>query len=207
MFGPTCPLMEISKKHTRRSRFLSSPHVFSGDPVDFRFRGNDMCPQKGFTLIELIMVMVMIGILVVVASTRLQNLPNTRAQFAMRKMQSDVRYAQILAMESQKRTRVVFSTGSDTYDLQYETTPSNWSAITHPATKSNFSVQLNTGDFSGVDITQASLNSGSSVTFDSYGAPFNSSDTALTEPAYVELNAAYQLRFRAETGKVDIVTL
>ena len=163
--------------------------------------------SSGFTLIELIMVMAIAGILWVTASPRLDDLPETRARYAIRRVQSDVRYAQLLAMESQSRTRVVFDTGTETYNLQIETSPGTWAAMTNPATKENYTVTFNTGDFTGVDVTKADFNGNTTVIFDSLGIPFDGSGQPLVEPAEVELNALYQLRFRAPTGKVDIVTL
>lgn len=161
----------------------------------------------GFTLVELLIVIVAFGILAVVAAPQLSNLPVTKAQFAVHQMQSDVRYAQLLAIQTQKRTRVVFNGGGNSYELQIETSPSSWVAVANPSTKANYDVLFNSGAYQGVAITTTSLNSGSSVIFDSYGAPFNASEASLSEPAFVELNSKYQLRFRAETGKVDIVTL
>ena len=157
-------------------------------------------------MIELITVMIIIGIVASVSVPKLQNLPNTRAQFAIRKLRSDVRYAQLLAMESQARTRVVFDTAADTYELQRESAPNTWVAVTDPASKGNYSVTFNAGDYAGVDITSAVFNAASTVIFNTFGAPFDGSGNVLVEPSQVVLNSgAYQLRFRAQTGKVDIV--
>lgn len=162
---------------------------------------------KGFSLIEWIMVMVLLSIVAVSASPRLANLPTTRAQFAIRKMQSDVRYAQLLAMESQRRTRILFDVAKDQYQLEIETSAAVWVPVLHPSTQTNFTVTLNAGDFAGVDVTSVTLDGNSEVIFDAYGAPYNAAGSPLTEPAYVELNSKYQLHFREQTGKVDIVTL
>lgn len=164
-------------------------------------------PNRAFTLIELVIAMVVIGLVVVIAGPQMNNLPKSKAQFAVRKMQSDVRYAQLLAMETSARTRVSFNTSTDIYQLERESSPGTWVSVTNPATKSAYNVTLNTGDYAGVDITAASLDGNSTVIFNSYGAPFNAAETSLSDASYAELNAKYQLRFRAETGKADIVTL
>ena len=163
--------------------------------------------KRGFSLIELVMVMVIIGALVMTAGPQLSNMPTGKAQFAVRQMQSDVRYAQLLAMETETRTRVVFSASTDSYQMERESSPGTWVSVTNPSTKSAYTVTFNSGDYSAVDITTVSLGGASTVIFNSYGAPFNASSAALTDSSYVELNSKYQLRFRSDTGKVDIVTL
>ena len=163
--------------------------------------------KRGFTLIELIVVIVLLGFITIKARPQLDNLPQTRAYFAIRKVQSDVRYAQLLAMETNARTRVVFDAAADSYQLDRETSPSVWTGVSNPSTKGTYSVTLNSGDYSGVDITGAAINATSTVIFNVNGAPFDGSGNALTEPSQIELNSKYQLRFRVETGKVDIVTL
>lgn len=163
--------------------------------------------NRGFTLIELIIVIILIGFIAVMVGPQLTNVPQTKAQYAVRKLQSDVRYAQLLAMETSARTRVVFDTSSDVYQLERESSPGTWTSVTNPSTKSAYTVTFNSGDYAGVDITGAVFNSGSTVIFNTYGAPLDSSGAVLVEPSQVELNSKYQLRFRAETGKVDIVTL
>ncbi len=160
--------------------------------------------KKGFTLIELIVVLSVIGFVTAMAAPALQNLPNTRAVYAIRKLRSDVRYIQLLAIHSQTRTRVVFDTGADTYSLERETSPGTWAVVTNPATTASYQETFNAGDYEGVDLTAAVFNATSSVIFNTLGAPFDGGGTAITEPAYAELNVLYRLNFRADTGKVDI---
>ena len=171
------------------------------------FEWNKMGSKRGFTVIELIMVIVVITLVAFVASPLVENLPNTRAYYAVHKMRSDLRYAQELAIVSQARTRVVFDASIDRYQIERETSPNLWVAATDPATKGNYQVDFNTGDYQGVDITVANLNGTTTVIFDSYGAPFDGNGVALPEPAYVDLNSKYRLNFRSQTGKADLTIL
>ncbi len=162
---------------------------------------------RGFTLVELIIVLTTVSIIAALVGIRFENLPQTRAYFAVRKMRSDARYAQLLALNTQKRTRIVFDAGTDQYQLEMESSPGVWINAADPATKGNYQVALNSGDFAGADITQTVFNSTSTVIFDAFGSPFDGLGNTLNEPAFAELNAKYRLQIRAHTGKADIVTL
>ncbi|MCM8775117.1 MAG: prepilin-type N-terminal cleavage/methylation domain-containing protein [Candidatus Omnitrophica bacterium] len=165
--------------------------------------------RTGFTLIELVIVIAFLVSLGVLAYPQFTDIPVAKAQYAIHKIQSDVRYAQLAAMETTGRTRINFNTTTDAYELERESTPGNWVALVHPATRLDYDVTFaGTGsEYSGVDITAAIFGSGSTVIFNTYGAPYDGAGNSLAEPAYVELNSKYRLQFRADTGKVDIVTL
>lgn len=163
--------------------------------------------QSGFTLIELLIVISLIVILAVMANPRVENMSQTRAYYAARRLRSDIRYVQSLAMQTQARTRIVFNVASDHYQLERETGPGIWASIIHPSTKADYQVTLNTGNMQGVDITQAIFDGNATVLFNLYGEPLNSSGSPVSSPAFAELNAKYQLQLIPETGKVDIVTL
>jgi len=142
-------------------------------------------------------------VLVVMANPTLPNFPQTKAHYTIQKIQSDIRYAQLLAIETQLRTRFIGIVASDLYAFQIETAPNVWNWVTHPGNKNNFIVTLNAGEYQGVDITDAQdeVSAGLIVVmFDRFGAPYWANDTALTSPAYLELNHQYRLYFRPETG-------
>lgn len=143
----------------------------------------------------------------VIAVPRLENSPQTRAYHAVRQMRSDVRYAQLLAMQTQVRTRVSFDVALESYLIQRETGPGSWASVLHPSTKEDYQIDFNTGNYQGADITAAVLNAGTSVIFNDYGEPFDDGSAPLNQPAYVELNAKYRLNIRPQTGKTDIVEL
>ena len=65
--------------------------------------------RKGFTFIELVMVIVLIGIIAVYAAPRLSNVTDTKAGAFVDKLRADIRYAQNLAMTGNQRYRVYFN--------------------------------------------------------------------------------------------------
>lgn len=72
--------------------------------------------QRGFTIIELVMVLILLAILAAVAIPRFSGYGGMKQGNAVLKIASDIRYAQNKATTTQKRSRVLF-TGSTNYDI------------------------------------------------------------------------------------------
>ena len=164
----------------------------------------------GFTLLELIMVMAIIGILAVLASARMVDMPAMRSDMAAQKIQSDIRYAQSLAVSIQKRTRISFSTSQHRYSVYIEDTPGNWSLVINPLTKNKYTVQFNESEFQGIDITEVYFNDNNKdLAFDKWGDPYSydagsGSGTALNNPANVTITGPKNIMVERGTGRVYI---
>lgn len=162
------------------------------------------CSSRGFTLTELIMTIVIMAVIGVSSSAQLSNVSNTKADLMTKKITSDIRYAQMLAIQTQKRTRVAFDTASfaRTMSLLIESSPGTWTAIQNPLTKSNYVITFGTGEYSGVNLTSVVLNGGTDLVFDSLGRPFDLSGNVLNDPALIQFNTNFNLQVRSQTGKV-----
>lgn len=128
----------------------------------------------GFTLIELVIVIVILAILAVTVSMLFTNVPNLYAQAAM--VASDIRYAQSLSLTHGSRyTFVVLS--STSYTIQN----SSGTAITMPSGSSAASLG------SGISFGTRS-GFASTITFDTRGTPYaDSSSTPLSTTATIAL--------------------
>lgn len=171
--------------------------------------------SKAFTLTELIMIMLIVAILATVAFSRMAGMAPIRLDMAARKIQSDIRYAQSLAISTQKWTGIYFNATTDIYAVYIDdsgTSPANWALATDPLTKENFTVQLNSGEFRGIDITIVFFNAADrALVFDKWGNPYSytgaGAPTALANPAGVRLVASSgtkDVRVERGTGRVYI---
>ena len=165
--------------------------------------------KNAFTLIELVIVITVIAILMFATFSKMPDNLSLRIQMAQRKIQSDIRYAQSLAMSLQKRTEIFFSVASDNYSVYIEDTPGTWVLAKEPATRKDFTVQLDAGDFSGVQILRACFNTYSNnraLVFDKWGNPYGyrvstGAIAALVNPAYVRLTSNQEVRVERGTGR------
>ncbi|MDP8229666.1 MAG: prepilin-type N-terminal cleavage/methylation domain-containing protein [Candidatus Gorgyraea atricola] len=163
---------------------------------------------KGFTLIELVVIIVILGILAVIAIPKI-DLTNLRINLAAEKVQSDIRYAQKMAMDIQKRTGVFFSSVNDNYTVYIEDSPGSWVIVKDPRTRNDFTIQLNQNEFAGVDITLVFFNvAGRPLVFDMFGTPYDYNiatgvATLLTNPAGVRINGTRDVIVTQNTGRVN----
>ncbi|MEK6726173.1 MAG: type II secretion system protein [Deltaproteobacteria bacterium] len=131
--------------------------------------------QRGFTLIELVMILMLIAILAAVAIPRFSGYGAIKQGNAVVKIASDIRYAQNRATTTQQRSRLS-SVDATNYEVYFCasytqatcTCASGWSFATDPYTRGIFQVNLNT-DYSGVTIASTV----SLLEFDSLGRPYD----------------------------------
>jgi prepilin-type N-terminal cleavage/methylation domain-containing protein len=135
--------------------------------------------RKGFTLIELVMIIVLIGILAVFMAPRTPDVGGTKAGVFAHKLRADIRYAQNLAMTQNMRYRVFLnmgpgpasgyavmndSNGNGTWGEAGEIAPD-------PAGGGDLVVNLNTGEFTGITVGTPANGGTGFVEFNSLGSP------------------------------------
>jgi MSHA pilin protein MshC len=128
--------------------------------------------RKGFTIIELVMVIVLIGILAVYAAPKLRSISTMNAGAFTDKMLADIRYAQNLAMTRNLRSRVSFAITSYAIKTSTTSTCSAFTPATDPATGQPFTVDVTLAPYSGAGIT-LSLPAMTCLEYNSIGQPYN----------------------------------
>ncbi len=158
-----------------------------------------MMNRKGFTLVELVMVLVLIGIISVVVIPKLGDMTATKAGALVSKIQADIRYAQNLAMTKNQRARVTFRTSPNGYDVTVGGAPA-----TDPVTGGPFSVTLNAGQYAGMSISTIGF-SGSYVEFNTLGVPYDSAGplTAGKSITITGGSVSQNVTVQPQTGAVD----
>ena len=138
--------------------------------------------RGGFTLVEILMVVVIIGIASAIIIPQIGTRDDMRATAAARTLVSDLVYAQSLAISSGSYVYIKFDTGSNRYTLLSTAAPSGGDvALTHPITQSSYIQQFGstTKDWQNVSIQSAALNGVSTdyrpeftLAFDEIGSPY-----------------------------------
>lgn len=130
--------------------------------------------QKGFTLIELILVIVLMGILGVTAIGFDYDTSPMTAEMARRKIAEDIRYAQNQAITT-KTTHGFIANSSTTYEI-YQGSSGN--PIASPIDGSNMNISLST-KFRDTVFVNGSFPT-FEVSFDENGKPSNVIDLTIT---------------------------
>ena len=134
--------------------------------------------RYGFTLVELIIVVVILAIAALMAVPMLTSAADFQLRAAANMIASDLEYAKNLAVTTQRNYSAVFSTAGDSYQL----CDSEGSVIEHPVHGGRqFEVVFqNDSRLNKVDITTVDFDSDLSktITFDYLGSPYSGSTTA-----------------------------
>jgi MSHA pilin protein MshC len=157
--------------------------------------------QRGFTLIELVMVLVLIGILAAFVAPKLGNVTSTKAGSFTDKLRADMRYAQDLAMTRNQRYRVYFNTAPASAQGYVVVNDANgngtWGEAgeiaSDPAGGGNLSVILNAGQYAGITV---STPAGGFIEFNSLGVPTAAATLTVTP-------GGQTVTITAQTGTVN----
>lgn len=155
--------------------------------------------ERGFTLTEIVVTLLVVGIVAAIALPRMGNDPvlvSTQAD----QLAGDIRYVQTLAMTKGQRYIISFPSASS-----YRILDSAGNPVVHPSNGSNAAITL----ASGITLALASTPAGNALGFDGLGTPYSVTTPAtfngpLTVQATITLTrdaATRQVTITPQTGK------
>lgn len=163
----------------------------------------------GFTLIELIAIMVITAVLAAVSVPAFSNLADTRGVSASRMLLRDMTFARQRAVATGTTTWVVFDAGAHSWSILAEDPDNTGRAaatvLNDPATGRVFTQTLNAGDFNGVQMTAINFDSQDEIGFDWLGRPLNATEATMGTTGSVVLTGNHVVVVSMETGHVIYV--
>ncbi len=167
---------------------------------------NGQYDLPGFTLVELFIVMMILGIIAAIAVPLYTSAASIQLKTAANMVASDLEYAKSMAMSTGRSFSVVFDASAESYRIKDGTDDANHPVHIGAKYKVDFA---NDSRLNKVDIERATFNSTNTVKFDYLGAPYaydGSSDSPLNSGS-VQLRAeGFTLTVKVEpvTGYISI---
>ena len=162
--------------------------------------------SKSFTLIELVIILLLVGILAIIAAPRIVSIYGFRQGAALTRVKADLKYVMEFAINNSCKTRVAYNTTGDTSYTATTDLSGSWDDMIDPTTNTSpFSVSLNTGNYLGVKITNVNFDGQAAVEFDSIGRPYSydgGSATLLSSDGSITLIGDRSITITVDTGRI-----
>ena len=150
--------------------------------------------SKGFSLIELIIVMTILGIIIAASSARLRDITvNARISSAVNQITTDIDQAKTMSMGKRKQIKIIFNQNNESYTI-YE----SGQVYTDYPGSNNGVVSLSDSNSSGVDITSINLDGSNVLTFTKWGNCMQSGT--------IILNDTREIHIKELTGYWEVIS-
>lgn len=152
--------------------------------------------RRGFTLVEILVVLVIIGIAAAMVVPRLGNTGDIQASSAARAAVANLQYAQNEAIVRQAPITVAFDIDQESYELR----DNGGTPLEHPTTKRDFTVAFrSTRGIKRVELLSANFNGAPTLTFDALGGPVQGGQVTLGADGNT-----WRLTVAPVTGKITV---
>ncbi|MCU0688761.1 MAG: GspH/FimT family pseudopilin [Phycisphaerales bacterium] len=162
--------------------------------------------SRGFSLVELIAVMVVLAVLSAVAASRIAVIPSSRGSMAAQLLMRDLAFARDMAVSTGRVHWIEFDLGGQRYTMLAEpTVGGGWVsrlAVVDPGTGRSFQRNLNRDELAGVTITSSTLPAGNAVGFNRLGRPVTNLGASVTSDSTIQLTGNRVVNVIVSTGAI-----
>ena len=157
------------------------------------YKNQELQTSKGFSLIELIIVMTILGIIIAASSARLRDITvNARISSAVNQITADIDQAKTMSMGKRKQIKIIFNQNNETYTIY-----KSGQVYTDYPGSDNGVVSLSDSNSSGVDITSINLDGSNVLTFTKWGNCMQSGT--------IILNNTREIHIKELTGYWEVI--
>jgi prepilin-type N-terminal cleavage/methylation domain-containing protein len=143
-------------------------------------------PRSGFTLIEILVMVVILGIMAAVILPQLGTTNDQKSMAAARVVMADLLYAQSRSISLQQMHYVQFNTSNGTYQVMTSVSPAVM--INNPMSGQAYTVRFGSSSTTGLQSMQlgsANFDGQTVIAFDSMGVPYSYNTSTSTATALV----------------------
>ncbi|MDP3979823.1 MAG: GspH/FimT family protein [Chlamydiota bacterium] len=162
---------------------------------------SDELPRSGFTIIELVVVITIIGLIAIIPLSRGLMATSYQPPVVANKLIFDIRYAQALSMSTASHCGISFNVAGNAYTLFVG---SSATPLTDPVNQGPYTVQYGSGAYSAINLTSANFGGSPTLSFDSRGRPLDGTGTFLAADGTVVLNSSMNVTVTRETGYAKV---
>ena len=157
------------------------------------YKNQELQTSKGFSLIELIIVMTILGIIIAASSARLRDITvNARISSAVNQITTDIDQAKTMSMGKRKQIKIIFNQNNESYTIY-----KSGQVYTDYPGSDNGVVSLSDSNSSGVDITSINLDGSNVLTFTKWGNCMQSGT--------IILNNTREIHIKELTGYWEVI--